>query len=108
MSSSRTLHGASSQKPQTPIPVCLQTPPPLPPLPKILIDCCLAYADWAETVTVEAWVVTICNATAADKVGLLFPLLQRYQAGKCSMMVFGLPAVQVRAEAESGLQATNN
>lgn len=45
---------------------------------------------------VEAWVVTVKNGAAAENVGLLQPLLRRFQAGKVSMMVFGLPAVMVR------------
>ena len=42
----------------------------------------------------EAHVVTIRNAAAADDAGLLNPLLKRWQDQACSQMVFGLPAVQ--------------
>ncbi|KAK9917231.1 hypothetical protein WJX75_002125 [Coccomyxa subellipsoidea] len=54
--------------------------------------------EWSEMVRVEAWVVTLKNAAAAENVGLLQPLLSRFQAGKMSMMVFGLPAVMATVE----------
>ncbi|CAL8463282.1 g2816 [Coccomyxa elongata] len=54
--------------------------------------------EWNEAVKVEAWVVTLKNAAAAENVGLLQPLLRRFQAGKVSMMVFGLPAVMATVE----------
>ena len=50
-------------------------------------------------VKVEAWVVTLKNGAAAENVGLLQPLLRRFQADWVSMMVFGLPAVMVRCPA---------
>lgn len=52
---------------------------------------------------VEAWVVTVKNGAAAENVGLLQPLLRRFQADKVSMMVFGLPAVMVRNPASKPL-----
>ena len=61
-----------------------------------LLHACAEPEEWSEMVKVEAWVVTLKNAAAAENVGLLQPLLSRFQAGKLSMMVFGLPAVMVR------------
>ncbi|DBA86726.1 TPA: hypothetical protein ACH3X2_005431 [Trebouxia sp. C0005] len=49
---------------------------------------------WTGKIEVEAHVVTIRNAAAADDAGLLNPLLKRWQDEACSQMVFGLPAVQ--------------
>ena len=49
---------------------------------------------WVGEVEVEAHVVTIRNAAAADDSGLLNPLLKRWKDGTCSQMVFGLPAVR--------------
>ncbi|DBA98675.1 hypothetical protein WJX77_002585 [Trebouxia sp. C0004] len=49
---------------------------------------------WTGKIEVEAHVVTIRNAAAADDAGLLNPLLKRWQDQACSQMVFGLPAVQ--------------
>lgn len=37
------------------------------------------------------------HAAAADDVGLLQPTLRRYMAGRCSMLAFGLPPLQVSA-----------
>ena len=45
-------------------------------------------------VEMEAHVVNIRNAAAADDEGLLKPLLQRWQDEACSQTVFGLPAVR--------------
>jgi hypothetical protein len=39
-------------------------------------------------------VVTVRDAAAPDRKGLLQALLKRYQAGRCSYAVFGLPAAQ--------------
>ncbi|KAL0035205.1 hypothetical protein WJX79_005983 [Trebouxia sp. C0005] len=49
---------------------------------------------WSGMVEVEAHVVNIRNAVAADDEGLLKPLLKRWQDEACSQMVFGLPAVR--------------
>lgn len=49
---------------------------------------------WTGKVEVEAHVLTIRNAAAADDAGLMNPLLKRWQDQACSQMVFGLPAVQ--------------
>ncbi|PRW33312.1 transient receptor potential channel [Chlorella sorokiniana] len=49
---------------------------------------------WNNQVAVEAFVVSIRDAAAPDKRGLLQPLLKRYQARRCSYAVFALPAVQ--------------
>ena len=49
---------------------------------------------WVGEVEVEAHVVTIRNAAAADDAGLLNPLLKRWKDETCSQMVFGLPAVR--------------
>ena len=46
---------------------------------------------------VEAWVVALRNAAAPNSVGVVHPLLRRFQGGAASMIVFGLPAVLVRA-----------
>ena len=46
---------------------------------------------------VEAWAVALRNAAAPGDVGIVHPLLRRYQGGAASMVVFGLPAVLVRA-----------
>ena len=46
-------------------------------------------------VTVEAFVVNIKDAAAADVEGLVHPILKRWQAGACHWSVFGLPAIQV-------------
>jgi len=43
---------------------------------------------------VQAYAVTIRNAAAPDKAGLLQPLLKRWQAGGLSYGAFALPAVQ--------------
>ena len=45
---------------------------------------------------VEAWVVALRNAAAPGNIGIVHPLLRRYQGGAASMIVFGLPAVLVR------------
>ena len=45
-------------------------------------------------VEVEAYVLNIRNAAAADDEGLLKPLLKRWQDEACSQIVFGLPAVR--------------
>ena len=45
---------------------------------------------------VEAWVVALRNAAAPNDVGIVHPLLRRFQGGAASMIVFGLPAVLVR------------
>ncbi len=45
-------------------------------------------------VEVEAHVVNIKNAVAADDKGLLKPPLKRWQDDACSQMVFGLSAVR--------------
>lgn len=55
----------------------------------------LRAADWTETVRVEAWVVALRNAAASGNMGIVHPLLRRYQSGAASMIVFGLPAVLV-------------
>ncbi|KAK9839401.1 hypothetical protein WJX81_000001 [Elliptochloris bilobata] len=52
------------------------------------------HKTWGETVAVEAFVIPIRNAAAADNVGLLQPTLRRYLAGRCSMLAFGLPPLQ--------------
>lgn len=49
---------------------------------------------WTNKVAVEAFVVALRDAAAPAKRGLLQPLLQRWQARRCSYAVFGLPAVQ--------------
>lgn len=49
---------------------------------------------WSRQVLVEAFVVNIKHAAAADEDGLVNPLLDRYHAGGCHYSVFGLPAVQ--------------
>ncbi|PRW33106.1 transient receptor potential channel [Chlorella sorokiniana] len=49
---------------------------------------------WSSTIPVCAYVVSIRNAAAADKDGLLQPLLKRWQAGGLSYTAFALPAVQ--------------
>jgi len=54
----------------------------------------LCSIGWTGKIEVEAHVVTIRNAAAADDAGLLNPLLKRWQDQACSQMVFGLPAVQ--------------
>ncbi len=58
--------------------------------------CPLSTAGWAADVAVEAYVVNLRHAAAPDCDGLLQPLLKRWQTGRCSYKVFGLPAVQVR------------
>lgn len=55
----------------------------------------LSYTGWSRHVLVEAFVVNIKHAAAADEDGLVNPLLDRYNAGGCHYSVFGLPAVQV-------------
>lgn len=49
---------------------------------------------WSKEVVVEAFVVTIKDATAPVERGLLHPLIQEWQAKRCSYSVFTLPAVQ--------------
>lgn len=49
---------------------------------------------WKSTLTLEAYVVNLKDATAEGRNGLLHPLLSRYKAKGCSSAVFGLPAVQ--------------
>ena len=44
----------------------------------------------------------IKNAAAADDVGLLQPTLRRFLAGRCSMLAFGLPPLQVLFKAHAG------
>ncbi len=39
--------------------------------------------------------VTLRNAAAPGDMGIIHPLLRRFQAGAASMIVFGLPAVLV-------------
>ncbi|KAL4440087.1 hypothetical protein ABPG75_003088 [Micractinium tetrahymenae] len=51
-------------------------------------------SGWANKIGVEAYVVTIRDAAAPERCGLLQPLLKRYQARRCSSAVFALPAVQ--------------
>lgn len=51
-------------------------------------------AGWEATIPVVAYVVTMVDAAAPDKHGLLQPLLKRWQAGGLSYSVFALPAVQ--------------
>ncbi len=51
-------------------------------------------AGWSNTITVCAYVVNIRDVAAADKCGLLQPLLKRWQAGGLSYAAFALPAVQ--------------
>lgn len=50
--------------------------------------------EWSGTIPVIAYVVNIRDAAAADKDGLLQPLLRRWQAGGLSYAAFALPAVQ--------------
>jgi hypothetical protein len=47
-------------------------------------------------VVVEAFVVNIRDAAAADEGGLVQLLLKRWQSGGVHYSVFGLPALQVR------------
>lgn len=56
--------------------------------------CAAQGGHWSGMVEVEAHVVNIRNAVAADDEGLLKPLLKRWQDEACSQMVFGLPAVR--------------
>ena len=47
--------------------------------------------------------VTLRNAAAAGDMGIVHPLLRRFQSGAASMIVFGLPAVLVSRCACIGL-----
>ncbi|KAI3431652.1 hypothetical protein D9Q98_004699 [Chlorella vulgaris] len=51
-------------------------------------------AGWTASIPVCAYVVTVRDAVAADKKGLLQPLLKRWQAGGMSFAAFALPPVQ--------------
>ena len=44
--------------------------------------------------TVEAHVVTIANASAANDCGLLNPFLEKFKDGALTSRIFGVPAVQ--------------
>ncbi|KAL4438682.1 hypothetical protein ABPG77_006286 [Micractinium sp. CCAP 211/92] len=55
---------------------------------------CRNPTGWSNTITVCAYVVNIRDVAAADKCGLLQPLLKRWQAGGLSYAAFALPAVQ--------------
>lgn len=52
-----------------------------------------AFAD-DRTVRVEAFAVTIRNASGAGRNGLLHPILRRWQAKACPIEVWGLPAIR--------------
>ncbi|GMH40202.1 hypothetical protein BSKO_08106 [Bryopsis sp. KO-2023] len=54
----------------------------------------LIEAGWAESVVVEAHVLSIRHAAGPPGEGLLQPILLRYQKQACPLSVFGLPAVQ--------------
>lgn len=54
----------------------------------------LIEAGWAESVVVEAHVLSIRHAAGPPGEGLLQPILLRYQKRACPLSVFGLPAVQ--------------
>lgn len=70
-----------------------------------IVPGCPLPAGWSNTITVCAYVVNIRDAAAADKHGLLQPLLKRWQAGGLSYAAFALPAVQaVIGEGQTGLQ----
>lgn len=57
---------------------------------------CVIYLciDWHDEVTIEAHVVNIKHAAGPPSVGILQPLLLRWQSRACPLTVFGLPAVQ--------------
>lgn len=68
--------------------------PSLPPLPWHDAGVCVWLAGWSSDVQVIAYCVTVKDAAAPDKDGLLQPLLRRWQAGACSFSAFALPPVQ--------------
>ena len=52
-------------------------------------------SGWDAKIPVLAYTLSVENAAAPDKDGILQPLLRRWQANGCGMDVFALPAVQV-------------
>jgi hypothetical protein len=56
---------------------------------------CFVGAGWTSDIPVIAYMVTIRDAAAPDKHGLLQPVLKRWQAGGCSYSAFALPPIQV-------------